>query len=369
MSESKCPVMSAAVHSHAATGSTANQQWWPNQLNLKVLQPNPSQADPMDDDFDYAEEVKTLDVEALKQDLNEVMTNSQDWWPADYGHYGPLFIRMSWHSAGTYRIHDGRGGASSGTQRFAPLNSWPDNANLDKARRLLWPIKQKYGKKLSWADLLVLAGNQAMESMGFKTFGFAFGREDVWQPEEDIYWGPETQWLGDERYTGDRVLETPLGAVQMGLIYVNPEGPNGNPDPVAAGRDIRETFARMAMNDEETVALIAGGHTFGKTHGAADAGPVRRSRARRRTSRRAGPRLEKHTSARATPTIPSLPASRAPGPPAPPNGTTASSTSCSNTSGKAHQGARRRQPVDADRRVGRDHRARRPRSPPRPTPR
>ncbi len=268
--ESKCPVV-GAIHSHTTVGSAANQRWWPNQLNLRILNQNSPLVDPMDEDFNYAEEVKSLDVEALRQDLNELMTTSQDWWPADYGHYGPLFIRMSWHAAGTYRIHDGRGGASSGMQRFAPLNSWPDNANLDKARRLLWPLKQKYGRKLSWADLLVFAGNQAMDSMGFKTFGFAFGREDVWEPEEDVYWGSETEWLGDERYTGDRMLETPLGAVQMGLIYVNPEGPNGNPDPVAAARDIRETFARMAMNDEETVALIAGGHTFGKTHGAADA--------------------------------------------------------------------------------------------------
>ena len=267
--QSKCPVMSGQ-QPHTSVGSAANQRWWPNQLNLKVLQYNNPQTDPMGESFDYAEEVKTLDFDGLKRDVNELMTTSQDWWPADYGHYGPLFIRMSWHSAGTYRIHDGRGGSSSGTQRFAPLNSWPDNANLDKARRLLWPIKQKYGRKLSWADLLVFAGNQAMESMGFKTFGFAFGREDVWEPEEDVYWGPETEWLGDERYSEGRVLETPLGAVQMGLIYVNPQGPNGNPDPVAAGHDIRETFGRMAMNDEETVALIAGGHTFGKSHGAGD---------------------------------------------------------------------------------------------------
>ncbi len=239
------------------------------QLNLKVLHQNPPAGDPMDADFNYAEEFKTLDLAAVKQDIEAVMTTSQDWWPADYGHYGPLFIRMAWHSAGTYRIHDGRGGGGSGTQRFAPLNSWPDNANLDKARRLLWPVKQKYGRKLSWADLMILAGNCALESMGLRTFGFAGGREDVWEPEEDINWGPETEWLADERYSGDRDLANPLGAVQMGLIYVNPEGPNGNPDPVAAGRDIRETFRRMAMNDEETVALIAGGHTFGKTHGAA----------------------------------------------------------------------------------------------------
>ncbi|MFE9204517.1 catalase/peroxidase HPI [Micromonospora sp. NPDC007230] len=247
-----------------------NQDWWPNQLNLQVLHQHSPRANPMGADFDYAEEFKTLNVDELKQDILDVMTASQDWWPADYGHYGPLFIRMSWHAAGTYRIEDGRGGAGDGAQRFAPLNSWPDNANLDKARRLLWPVKQKYGRKISWADLLVFTGNVALESMGFKTFGFGFGREDVWEPEE-IFWGPEDTWLGDERYSGDRELAGPLGAVQMGLIYVNPEGPNGNPDPLAAARDIRETFRRMAMNDEETVALIAGGHTFGKTHGAASA--------------------------------------------------------------------------------------------------
>ena len=266
-SESKCPVMS---HSHAQ-GTIANQQWWPDQLNLKMLHQNPPTSNPMGEDFSYAEAFKTLDLDALKQDIDELMTTSQEWWPADYGHYGPLFIRMAWHSAGTYRIGDGRGGAASGTLRFAPLNSWPDNASLDKAVRLLWPIKQKYGRKISRADLMIFAGNCALESMGLKTLGFAGGREDVWEPEEDIYWGSETTWLGDERYTGDRELENPLGAVQMGLIYVNPQGPNGNPDPVAAARDIRETFRRMAMNDEETVALIAGGHTFGKTHGAADA--------------------------------------------------------------------------------------------------
>jgi catalase-peroxidase len=267
---SKCPVMSGANAQRAATGTTANQKWWPNLLNLKPLHQNSSLSDPMGEDFDYAAEFQTIDLEELKKDIEKAMTTSQDWWPADYGHYGPLFIRMAWHSAGTYRIHDGRGGASSGTMRFAPLNSWPDNVNLEKARRLLWPIKQKYGRKLSWADLMVLTGNCAIESMGLKPFGFAGGREDVWEPEEDIYWGPETEWLGDERYSGDRDLEKPLGAVQMGLIYVNPEGPNGNPDPLLAARDIRETFARMAMNDEETVALIAGGHTFGKAHGAAD---------------------------------------------------------------------------------------------------
>jgi catalase-peroxidase len=267
--ESKCPVLGGS-HRHTAVGATANQHWWPNQLNLKVLHQNSPQSDPMGEAFNYAEEFKTLDLDALKQDIEAVMTTSQDWWPADYGHYGPLFIRMAWHSAGTYRIGDGRGGAASGTLRFAPLNSWPDNVSLDKARRLLWPVKQKYGRKLSWADLMVFTGNCALESMGFKTLGFAGGREDVWEPEEDIYWGPEDTWLGDERYTGERDLENPLGAVQMGLIYVNPEGPNGTPNPLAAAVDIRETFARMAMNDEETVALIAGGHTFGKAHGAAD---------------------------------------------------------------------------------------------------
>ena len=267
--ESKCPVLGGS-NRHTAVGATANQHWWPNQLNLKVLNQNSPRSDPMGEAFNYAEAFKTVDLDALKQDIEEVMTTSQEWWPADYGHYGPLFIRMAWHSAGTYRIHDGRGGAASGTLRFAPLNSWPDNVSLDKARRLLWPVKQKYGRNLSWADLMIFVGNCALESMGLKTLGFAGGREDVWEPEEDIYWGPETTWLGDERYTGDRDLENPLGAVQMGLIYVNPEGPNGNPDPAAAAVDIRETFGRMAMNDEETVALIAGGHTFGKAHGAAD---------------------------------------------------------------------------------------------------
>ena len=265
--ESKCPVM----HDAHTRGTIANQQWWPNQLNLKMLHQNPPTSNPMGKDFNYAAAFQTLDLEELQRDVEKVMTTSQEWWPADYGHYGPLFVRMAWHSAGTYRIGDGRGGAASGTLRFAPLNSWPDNASLDKAVRLLWPIKQKYGRKLSWADLIIFAGNCAIESMGLKTLGFAGGREDVWEPEEDIYWGAETTWLGDERYTGDRELENPLGAVQMGLIYVNPQGPNGNPDPVDAARDIRETFRRMAMNDEETVALIAGGHTFGKTHGAADA--------------------------------------------------------------------------------------------------
>jgi len=260
----KCPVM------HAGAGGRANRDWWPDQLNLKILKQRDGSCDPMDPDFDYAKAFESLDLAAVKQDLFALMTDSQDWWPADFGHYGPFFIRMAWHSAGTYRIGDGRGGAGSGQQRFAPLNSWPDNINLDKARRLLWPIKQKYGKKISWADLMILAGNCALESMGFKTFGFAGGRVDTWEPEEDTYWGSEDTWLGDERYSGERDLENPLAAVQMGLIYVNPEGPNGNPDPVAAAVDIRETFKRMAMNDEETVALIAGGHTFGKSHGAGD---------------------------------------------------------------------------------------------------
>jgi catalase-peroxidase len=267
---SKSPVMNGA-HLHTAAGALSNRDWWPNQLNLQILHQNSPLSNPMGKEFNYAAEFKKLDLAALKKDVEAVMTTSQDWWPADYGHYGPLFIRMAWHSAGTYRIADGRGGAGAGTQRFAPLNSWPDNVSLDKARRLLWPIKQKYGAKISWADLMVFAGNCALESMGFKTFGFAGGREDVWEPPTDIYWGPESEWLGDKRYTGDRVLENPLGAVQMGLIYVNPEGPNGKPDPLAAARDIKETFGRMAMNDEETVALIAGGHTFGKAHGAASA--------------------------------------------------------------------------------------------------
>jgi catalase-peroxidase len=267
-SESKCPV------AHGARKFQTNADWWPNQMNLKVLHQHSPLSDPMGKEFNYAEEFKSLDLDAVIKDLHAVMTDSQEWWPADFGHYGPLFIRMAWHSAGTYRIGDGRGGAGAGQQRFAPLNSWPDNVNLDKARRLLWPIKQKYGRKISWADLMILAGNVALESMGFKTFGFGGGREDVWEPEEDIFWGPEGKWLADERYSGERDLQSPLAAVQMGLIYVNPEGPNGNPDPLAAARDIRETFARMAMNDEETVALIAGGHTFGKTHGAGDAANV-----------------------------------------------------------------------------------------------
>ncbi|KAA5539464.1 catalase/peroxidase HPI [Roseiconus nitratireducens] len=269
-----CPVIGGTFkdpsHRQTAAGVMSNGDWWPNQLNLQILHQNSMKSNPMGQEFDYSEEFSKLDLEALKKDVMELMTNSQDWWPADYGHYGPFFIRMAWHSAGTYRVADGRGGASDGTQRFAPLNSWPDNANLDKARRLLWPIKQKYGNKISWADLMVFTGNCALESMGFETFGFAGGREDVWEPQQDVYWGPESEWLGDQRYRGDRELQNPLAAVQMGLIYVNPEGPNGNPDPLAAAKDIRETFGRMAMDDEETVALIAGGHTFGKAHGAAD---------------------------------------------------------------------------------------------------
>ena len=266
-----CPVPHGLTH---PTMGDANREWWPNKLNLKILAKNPAVANPMGEEFNYAEAFQTLDLPAVKRDIAEVLTTSQDWWPADFGHYGPLMIRMAWHSAGTYRISDGRGGAGAGQQRFAPLNSWPDNVSLDKARRLLWPVKKKYGQKLSWADLMVLTGNVALESMGFKTFGFGGGRVDTWEPDEDVYWGPETEWLGDQRYTGHRELEEPLGAVQMGLIYVNPEGPNGNPDPLAAARDIRETFRRMAMNDEETVALIAGGHTFGKTHGAGPADAV-----------------------------------------------------------------------------------------------
>ena len=268
--ESKCP-FNHGQSNKVAGGGTTNRDWWPNQLNLRILHQRSSKSDPMGADFDYTKEFQSLDLTALKKDLTDLMTESQDWWPADFGHYGPFFIRMAWHSAGTYRTGDGRGGAGNGSQRFAPLNSWPDNGNLDKARRLLWPIKQKYGRKISWADLMILSSNVGLESMGFKTFGFAGGRTDIWEPEEDIYWGSEGKWLEDNRYSGDRDLENPLAAVQMGLIYVNPEGPNGNPDPVASARDIRETFARMAMNDEETVALIAGGHTFGKTHGAGDA--------------------------------------------------------------------------------------------------
>ncbi len=267
--ENRCPVTGRSSRP-VAGGGTSNREWWPNQLNIRILHQNSQKSNPMGEGFNYAEEFKTLDLEAVKKDLHALMTDSQKWWPADYGHYGPLFIRMAWHSAGTYRTGDGRGGGGTGSQRFAPLNSWPDNANLDKARRLLWPIKQKYGRKISWADLMILAGNCALESMGFRTFGFGGGREDVWEPQEDIYWGTESEWLGESRYSGERELENPLAAVQMGLIYVNPQGPDGNPDPVASGRDVRETFGRMAMNDEETVALVAGGHTFGKCHGAGD---------------------------------------------------------------------------------------------------
>src|SRR5258707_11719296 len=272
-SEAQCPFSNGTLK-HTSAGAKGNRDWWSSQLSLGILHQNSSLSNPMEKEFDYAQEFKKLDLDAVTKDLHVLMTDSQDWWPADYGHYGPLFIRMAWHSAGTYGIADGRGGANSGEQRFAPLNSWPDNGNLDKARRLLWPIKQKYGRKLSWADLMILTGNVALESMGFKTFGFGGGREDVWEPEEDVYWGPEGKWLADERYSGVRDLQGPLGAVQMGLIYVNPEGPNGKPDPLASASDIRETFARMAMNDEETVALIAGGHSFGKTHGAGDASLV-----------------------------------------------------------------------------------------------
>ena len=271
MNEERKRLVTSRDHKHTVSGGTTNVDWWPNQFNLDILHQHSSKSNPMGEGFNYAKEFKSLDLEAVKKDLRELMTKSQDWWPADFGHYGPLFIRMAWHSAGTYRVGDGRGGGGRGSQRFAPLNSWPDNVNLDKARRLLWPIKQKYGRKISWADLMILAGNVALESMGFKTFGFAGGREDIWEPEKDIYWGSESEWLGDKRYSGDRDLENPLAAVQMGLIYVNPEGPNSNPDPIAAAKDIREVFARMAMNDEETVALIAGGHAFGKTHGAGDA--------------------------------------------------------------------------------------------------
>ena len=323
-----CPV---AGVTRSGTRGTSIRDWWPNQLNVSALHQNSSKSDPMGTEFDYAQEFKTLDLGAVKKDLVELMTSSQDWWPADYGHYGPLFIRMAWHSAGTYRISDGRGGAGSGLQRFAPLNSWPDNVNLDKARRLLWPVKAKYGRKISWADLMILAGNCALESMGFTTFGFAGGRADVWEPEE-VNWGQEAEWLGDERYTGDRELAKPLGAVQMGLIYVNPEGPNGNPSALAAARDIRETFARMAMNDEETVALIAGGHTFGKTHGAAEPteyiGPEPEA-APCRTWASAG----RTASAPAAVTTRSAAGWRAPGPPPPSRGTTASSRPCSAMSG------------------------------------
>ena len=342
----QCPV----AHDRAPhpTQGGSNRGWWPDRLNLKILAKNPAVANPLGEDFDYAAAFSSLDLAVVKQDIADVLTTSQDWWPADFGHYGPFMIRMAWHSAGTYRISDGRGGAGAGQQRFAPLNSWPDNGNLDKARRLLWPVKKKYGKSLSWADLMVLTGNVALESMGFKPFGFAGGRVDVWEPDEDVYWGPETEWLGDERYTGDRDLENPLAAVQMGLIYVNPEGPNGNPDPLAAARDIRETFRRMAMNDEETVALIAGGHTFGKTHGAADptstSAPSRRPRRWRRWA--SGGRTP---SAPARVRTPSPAASRSPGPRRRRSGTTASSTTSSASSGSSARA--RRAPTSGSRRT------------------
>ena len=324
----------SGVHANASTpNAPSNATWWPNQLNLKALHTQSAKSSPMGAAFDYAAAFKTLDLDAVVKDLTVMMTDSQDWWPADYGHYGPFFVRMTWHAAGTYRISDGRGGAGTGAQRFAPLNSWPDNGNLDKARRLLWPIKQKYGNKLSWADLLVLAGNVAMDSMGFKTFGFGGGRPDIWEPEDEIYWGPETKWLGDERYNGDRDLAKPLGAVQMGLIYVNPEGPNGKPDPLGSARDIRETFARMAMNDEETVALVAGGHTFGNAHGAGDAAQVDREPE--------GAGIEeqglgwKTALAAARVCTPSPAASKAPGPRTPLSGTTAISKPCLATIGNS----------------------------------
>ena len=323
--EAQCP-----FH-HTAGGGTSNRDWWPNQLKLELLHQHSSKSNPMGEDFNYAEEFKSLDLAAVKKDLAALMTDSQDWWPADFGHYGPLFIRMAWHSAGTYRTGDGRGGGGRGQQRFAPLNSWPDNVSLDKARRLLWPIKQKYGRKISWADLMILTGNVALETMGFKTFGFGGGREDVWEPDQDVYWGAETTWLGDKRYSGDRDLENPLAAVQMGLIYVNPEGPNGNPDPVAAARDIRETFARMAMNDEETVALIAGGHTFGKTHGAGPASHVGPSRKRPASRSRAWAGRTALAPARAATRSPA--AWKSPGPPRPRSGATTSSRTCSATNG------------------------------------
>ena len=343
-----CPVMSAA---HLAVGVTANQHWWPDNLNLRVLRQNHPAADPMGDDFDYAAEFNSLDFDALANDVDALMTESQDWWPADYGHYGPFFIRMTWHAAGTYRIADGRGGGGSGAQRFAPLNSWPDNVNLDKARRLLWPIKQKYGRKISWADLLVFTGNRALETMGFKTFGFGGGRADIWAPDEDVYWGPERVWLDDQRYSGDRELAKPLGAVQMGLIYVNPEGPNGNPDPMASARDIRETFARMAMNDEETVALIAGGHTFGKTHGAADPDKYVGPEPEGAGARRAGVRLEEQLRHRQGRRHDHAAASRVRGPTTRSGGTTATSTTCSATSGsspKSPAGANQWTPKNAE---------------------
>ena len=324
--ESKCPFSGGGQ-------APTNRDWWPNQLNLQVLHQHSALSDPMGAAFDYAKEFNGLDLNAVIKDLHALMTQSQDWWPADFGHYGPFFIRMAWHSAGTYRIGDGRGGAGGGQQRFAPLNSWPDNANLDKARRLLWPIKQKYGAKISWADLLILTGNVALESMGFKTFGFGGGRVDTWEPEADIYWGPEGKWLADERYSGDRELQNPLGAVQMGLIYVNPEGPNGNPDPLAAARDIRETFARMAMDDEETVALIAGGHTFGKTHGAGDAALVGPEPEAAGSRRRAWAGSASSAPAKARTRSPV--ARKSPGRRRRRSGATTSSTTCSTTNGSS----------------------------------
>ena len=331
---SQCPV-TGKTHTPTALEGTSNKDWWPNQLNLKMLHQNPPSGNPMGNAFNYAKAFKTLDLSAVKKDLFDLMKDSQDWWPADYGHYGPLFIRMAWHSAGTYRMGDGRGGAGSGSQRFAPLNSWPDNVLLDKARRLLWPVKKKYGKKISWADLMILAGTCALESMGFKTFGFAGGREDIWEPEADIYWGAEEEWLATSdksksRYSGDRDLENPLAAVQMGLIYVNPEGPDGNPDPIASGRDVRETFARMAMDDEETVALVAGGHTFGKCHGGPAMPPGWARNPRPPPLRRwawAGP----PPTAAERPETPSAAVLKAPGSPTLPNGTWAISRCCSNT--------------------------------------
>lgn len=327
-----CPVVHGSAP-YPTQGNGANSQWWPQRLNLKILAKNPAVSNPLGEGFDYAEAFKTLDLAEVKQDIAEVLTTSKDWWPADFGHYGPFMIRMAWHSAGTYRISDGRGGADTGQQRFAPLNSWPDNGNLDKARRLLWPVKKKYGKNLSWADLMILTGNVALETMGFDTFGFGGGRVDAWEPDDDVYWGPETTWLGDERYTGDRELENPLAAVQMGLIYVNPEGPNGNPDPLAAARDIRETFRRMAMNDEETVALIAGGHTFGKTHGAGPAeevGPLPRPPQSRRWASAGRTRSAPARVTTRSPVV-SKGSGRTPRPP----GTTPSSTSSSATSGSS----------------------------------
>jgi catalase-peroxidase len=338
-SNSHCPMVSSSRHQRRPD-SHSNAAWWPKQLSLKILRPQSARSNPLGAGFDYAAAFQTLDLDAVTRDLHALMTDSQPWWPADYGHYGPLFIRMAWHSAGTYRIADGRGGAGTGAQRFAPLNSWPDNGNLDKARRLLWPIKQKYGAKLSWADLMILAGNVALESMGFKTFGFGGGREDVWEPEEDIDWGPEATWLGDQRYSGDRELANPLAAVQMGLIYVNPEGPNGNPDPLASARDVRETFARMAMDDEETVALVAGGHTFGKAHGAGAPNLV--------GPEPEGADLEEqglgwiNRTAPASAATPPPAASRARGSPTPRAGTWATSRPSSGTSGSSRRAPRAR---------------------------